>query len=337
MIVFLGLEATPSIKALLIMQSVLLVPVISLVCYHAKCIRKQDKITKTKIAQYMFVCVMAILAMILSAITLALEAKLSATAKGCVGAGIILLNFSWIPWLQKKTMEVRKPNPKPEENSASSSRDSIDDETDGSSNQGIEKNSHWKTLFISSLVKVILTIPISMFFFYVAFADTLEGYTDGWNSNNWDISNRQTQRFIINILTTILGYTIGVFACRTGIDLGSYFVPLCPVTPMLATAILMIKGSCTLLIGLEGKGEECQVEGDTMNGLAAGAVLCWILSQIFSMGIFSIKGSSIILEHESMVRWHKHIIWNLLSLPLSWIWENFPSNFPFFHKMSCAT
>ena len=317
LIVFIGLGVTPSISALLIMHSVLLLPIISLTIQAR---REQHISTGKKIA----LCVSSVLA-IIGVVLLGVGAKISQENKPSVVIGIILLSISWMPCLQKKTMgnlDVRativgvidlliswKSCCKKQTGSA---YQNMEQGTEAHRSEGdveAEKNSHWRSLFISSLVKVVLTIPISITTFYFisereAFLDALQEYKLGWYSRNWNIFERHSQHFITNILTTIFGYMIGVFACRTRIDRGSFTLPLWPAAPMVATAILMIKEVCTLgiFMGLDGEGVRCQVQGGESRAFAWTAAICFIVSQSVMMWVLSFKGSSIILEYETKVR-----------------------------------
>ena len=237
------------------------------------------------------------------------SAKMKIEKKWAVFVSIGLLSISWVPWLQKKTMEISEqsgdlpttqtvPGYRRMNISAHGSRNVVFTET----------NSHWKTLFISSLVKMLLTIPVSIATYYfisegAKFGDAFNQYREGWYSDYWDLSKRHSDLFIINILTTICGYVIGVFACRTCIDRGSFILPLSLATPM-AAVILMIEKSCTLemFMGSQESDKVCTTEMDQTEIFTIAAIVCFALSQCLSTGLLSFKGSIIVLEKETKVR-----------------------------------
>ena len=301
--VFIGLGVTPSFISILSMNAVLLFPILSLTGQALRA-----KIGKKIVG----LCFASLLSLVGAGLTVYIVfGKDAIEKKWAVFVSIGLLSISWVPWLQKKTMEISEQSGDLPTTQTVPGYRRMNISAHGSQNVVFtETNSHWKTLFISSLVKMLLTIPVSIATYYfisegTKFDDAFNQYRDGWSSDYWDLSKRHSDLFIINILTTVCGYVIGVFACRTCIDRGSFILPLSLATPV-AAVIIMVKKSCTLemFMGSEESDKVCTTEMDQTEIFTIVAIACFALSQCLSTGLLSFKGSTIVLEKETKVGAH---------------------------------
>ncbi|KAK3095888.1 hypothetical protein FSP39_020357 [Pinctada imbricata] len=223
--------------------------------------------------------------------------------------GIFLVSISWMPWLQEKMMEIKIEQPIqeiPEEIPKGSFRleqfAQNNRVTDLRAMQISENNSHWRSLRISSFIKLISTLPAILIYEGISgrnFSNVFSDFKDGWSSSDWSPNAMLLWFFVSNVLTAVLGYMVAVFACRTCMDRGAFVLPLFLSTP-LTVALLTVYGPCSVLLDHVDKSTNCGNPTDVKTiALIAASVLCFAVSQALSVGFNAFKGSSIILEKET--------------------------------------
>lgn len=237
---------------------------------------------------------------------------------------ILCLSTAWLPWVRKKIVSVDQPIAAfhtERAYQATESRSS-DEQSQGSSmyggssltssqqtDDGIieskEKYTH-KLMIISSGTKTISTF---------LFAFLIQSMFDGWSvkewSEGWDLrlgdletpNGRQTYFFMINIITSILGYAVGLYVLRTQMGKGGFAVPLLLSTPV-TFGMLYINDLCSgLYFGktdIEYSNNICHNGTENLEFLLP-ALLLVCIGQCLSTGYYVYKSSTIVLQKEVKV------------------------------------
>ncbi|CAG2241376.1 CHS1 [Mytilus edulis] len=239
---------------------------------------------------------------------------------------ILCLSTAWLPWVRKKIVSVDQPIAAfhtERAYQATESRSS-DEQSQGSSmyggssltssqqtDDGIieskEKYTH-KLMIISSGTKTISTF---------LFAFLIQSMFDGWSvkewSEGWDLrlgdlettNGRQTYFFMINIITSILGYAVGLYVLRTQMGKGGFAVPLLLSTPV-TFGMLYINDLCSgLYFGktdIEYSNNICHNGTENLEFLLP-ALLLVCIGQCLSIGYYVYKSSTIVLQKEVKLFW----------------------------------
>ncbi|XP_063437912.1 uncharacterized protein LOC134718963 [Mytilus trossulus] len=239
---------------------------------------------------------------------------------------ILCLSTAWLPWVRKKIVSVDQPIAAfhtERAYQATESRSS-DEQSQGSSmyggssltssqqtDDGIieskEKYTH-KLMIISSGTKTISTF---------LFAFLIQSMFDGWSvkewSEGWDLrlgdlettNGRQTYFFMINIITSILGYAVGLYVLRTQMGKGGFAVPLLLSTPV-TFGMLYVNDLCSgLYFGktdIEYSNNICHNGTENLEFLLP-ALLLVCIGQCLSTGYYVYKSSTIVLQKEVKLFW----------------------------------
>lgn len=242
---------------------------------------------------------------------------------------ILCLGFSWLPWLRRKFILVDKVKSvngfspdvtlrKTESGdnllkspNSMSGLSSLSSSAQFSVNRDREERYTHKLIVVSSLVKIILTIIFSFLIQDVInkgnILTVIEEWSTGWNFSLQDLSkmtDQQTYFFMINVITTTLGYAIGVYALQTQMVKGAFVIPLLLVTP-LSFMILFMKDSCKKFYFGDRSvpfDEDICTDLDKYNGFLIPALILLFIGQCLTVGYYVFKSNTIVLQKEVKVK-----------------------------------
>ncbi|XP_046329399.2 uncharacterized protein LOC124113182 isoform X2 [Haliotis rufescens] len=163
----------------------------------------------------------------------------------------------------------------------------------------------WKMAVISNFVKVVGVLIFSYIFFYVDStiyssqtrfkANTHQEFLDAWSFK----VDSDFDYFLINILTTMVGYALSFFACQIATQKWAFAVPICLTGPLFLV-VMLVKDWCTFVMPFS-PGACADVNGHLWAAIVA--LVCFFLAHLLSATVPIFRSRPIVLQKESSIFW----------------------------------